>query len=56
MNILEIKEVCSPLWGLKYFTYKKEVPKAKNLQNVFNVRGVEELEKKGPYFLFVSPI
>ena len=29
MNILEIKEVCSSFWGLKYFTYKKEVPKAK---------------------------
>ena len=29
MNILEIKEVYSSLWGLKYLTYKKEVPKAK---------------------------
>ena len=29
MNILEIKEVYSPLWGLKYLTYKKEVPKEK---------------------------
>ena len=29
MKILEIKEVCLPLWGLKYFTYKKEVSKAK---------------------------
>ena len=26
---LEIKEVCSPLWSLEYFTYKKEVPKGK---------------------------
>ena len=32
MNILEIKEVSSPLWGLKYLTYKKEVPKAKASQ------------------------
>ena len=29
MNILEIKEVYSPLWGLKYLTYKKEVLKVK---------------------------
>ena len=28
MNILEIKEVGSPFWGLKYLAYKKEVPKA----------------------------
>ena len=45
MNILE---VCSPLWGLKYLTYKKEVPKAKALQNVFNVKGIVKLEEKSP--------
>ena len=26
-NILEIEEGYSLLWGLKYFTYRKEVPK-----------------------------
>ena len=28
-NILGFKEICSPLWSLKYFTYKKEVPKTR---------------------------
>ena len=28
-NILGFKKICSPLWNLKYFTYKKEVPKVK---------------------------
>ena len=26
---LEFKEVCSSLWSLKYFSYKKKIPKAK---------------------------
>ena len=38
----------NPLWGLKYLTYKKEVSKAKALQNVFNVKGIVKLEEKSP--------
>ena len=28
-NILGFKEIYSTLWSLKYFTYKKEIPKVR---------------------------
>ena len=61
MNILEIKEVCSPLQGLKYLTYKKEVPKAETYRNVRRIEKSEEKsQKKGSQKVFefwdTSPI
>ena len=32
----------------KILYLQKEVPKAKSLQNIFNVRGIEKLEEKSP--------
>ena len=33
-NILGFREIYSILWSLKYFTYKKEVPKTKALERL----------------------